>query len=231
MRVVLTSRTQDGRAMAHTLHPEGAVVYHQLDVVDGASIEALARTLRRESTRVDVLVNNAGISLAGSDAHIARQTLDVNFFGPLRVTEALLDLMPPGGSVVMVSSGLGELSVLGPHVRERLLDPRLSREELAGLMNEFVTAIERSLYTEGGWPAAPYGVSKAGLNALTRVLARDLEGRRIRVNAICPGWVRTDMGGIGAERSVEQGASSVVWAASESGPTGGFFRDGRPVPW
>jgi carbonyl reductase 1 len=231
MHVVLTSRTEDGRATARALGPEGAVAFHQLDVVDTASIDALARTLRREGTQVDVLVNNAGIALPGFDGHVARQTVDVNFFGALRVTEALVDLIPPGGSVVMVSSGLGELSVLGPHVRERLLDPRLSREELAELMNQFVTAVERSLQTEGGWPAAPYGVSKAGLNALTRVLARDLEGRRIRVNAICPGWVRTDMGGIGAERTVEQGASSIAWAASENGPTGGFFRDGRPVPW
>jgi carbonyl reductase 1 len=231
LHVVLTSRTEDGRATAHALHERGGVDYHQLDVVDTDSIAALARTLRRENIQVDVLVNNAGISLTGFDGHVARQTVDVNFFGPLRVTEGLLDLIPSGGSVVMVSSGLGELSVLGPHVRERMLDPRLSRQELSDLMNQFVTAVESHLHTEGGWPETAYGVSKAGLNALTRVLARDLEGRRIRVNAICPGWVRTDMGGIGAERSVEQGAASVVWAASESGPTGGFFRDGRPVPW
>ena len=84
---------------------------------------------------------------------------------------------------------------------------------------------------DGSMPA--YNVSKAALNAITRVLAADLEGRGILVNSVCPGWVRTDMGGAGASRSVEEGAGSVLWAArlAPDGPTGGFFRDGHPVPW
>ena len=78
-----------------------------------------------------------------------------------------------------------------------------------------------------------YNVSKAAMNAITRVLAADLRSQGILVNSVCPGWVRTDMGGPGASRSVEEGAASVLWAArlDPDGPTGGFFRDGRPVPW
>jgi NAD(P)-dependent dehydrogenase (short-subunit alcohol dehydrogenase family) len=78
-----------------------------------------------------------------------------------------------------------------------------------------------------------YNVSKAAMNAITRVLAADLRSQGILVNSVCPGWVRTDMGGPGASRSVEEGAASVLWAArlGRDGPTGGFFRDGRPVPW
>ena len=78
-----------------------------------------------------------------------------------------------------------------------------------------------------------YNVSKAAMNAITRVLAADLRGRGILVNSVCPGWVRTDMGGPGATRSVEEGAASVLWAArlGPDGPSGGFFRDGNPVPW
>jgi len=78
-----------------------------------------------------------------------------------------------------------------------------------------------------------YNVSKAALNAITRVLAADLRSEGILVNSVCPGWVRTDMGGAGASRSVQEGAASVLWAArlGPDGPTGGFFRDGRPVPW
>ena len=84
---------------------------------------------------------------------------------------------------------------------------------------------------DSSYPA--YNVSKAAMNAITRVLAADLRGTGILVNSVCPGWVRTDMGGAGATRSVEEGAASVLWAArlGPDGPTGGFFRDGRPVPW
>jgi NAD(P)-dependent dehydrogenase (short-subunit alcohol dehydrogenase family) len=84
---------------------------------------------------------------------------------------------------------------------------------------------------DGSMPA--YNVSKAALNAITRVLAADGRSVGILVNSVCPGWVRTDMGGAGASRSVEAGAASVLWAArlGPDGPTGGFFRDGRPVPW
>ena len=78
-----------------------------------------------------------------------------------------------------------------------------------------------------------YNVSKAAMNAITRVLAADLRSEGILVNSVCPGWVRTDMGGASASRSVEEGAASVLWAArlGPDGPTGGFFRDGNPVPW
>jgi NAD(P)-dependent dehydrogenase (short-subunit alcohol dehydrogenase family) len=92
--------------------------------------------------------------------------------------------------------------------------------------------VERGRHSRSGWPSSAYRVSKVSLNALVRILARELGPRRIRVNAVCPGWVRTDMGGAGATRSVEKGAASIVWAAAlEDGPTGGFFRDGQPIPW
>ena len=84
----------------------------------------------------------------------------------------------------------------------------------------------------GGGRAA-YRVSKAGLNALTRVLATDEAGSGILVNSLCPGWVRTDMGGESAPRSVEEGADTAVWLATlpDGGPGGGFFRDREPIPW
>jgi NAD(P)-dependent dehydrogenase (short-subunit alcohol dehydrogenase family) len=78
-----------------------------------------------------------------------------------------------------------------------------------------------------------YNVSKAALNAITRVLADDLRAHGILVNSVCPGWARTDMGGASASRSVEEGAASVLWAArlGPDGPTGGFLRDGKALAW
>lgn len=82
-----------------------------------------------------------------------------------------------------------------------------------------------------GSPA--YRVSKAGLNVMTRILANELRGDGVLVNAACPGWVRTDMGGSGASREVPEGADTPVWLATlpDDGPTGGFFRDREPIPW
>ena len=78
-----------------------------------------------------------------------------------------------------------------------------------------------------------YGLSKTALNVLTIKLADELKGSEILVNSVCPGWVRTEMGGMNAPRSVEEGAEGIVWLATlpEGGPSGGFFRDKQPIPW
>jgi NAD(P)-dependent dehydrogenase (short-subunit alcohol dehydrogenase family) len=81
--------------------------------------------------------------------------------------------------------------------------------------------------------SAPYRISKAGLNALTRILAAELRSEGILVNSVCPGWIQTDMGTAAAPRSVQQGADTPVWLATlpDDGPTGGFYRDREPIPW
>jgi len=183
----------------------------KVDVSSPESIAALAKRLADRGERLDVLVNNAGVYRSPP-----RETWDVNVRGPVLLTRALAPLLAPGARVVMVSSGLGSLSGQPDPVVRRLQDPALTVDDVLRLSQE-----------------APdgYGASKAALNALARLFARELPDAR--VNSVDPGWVRTDMGGPGAPRSVEQGAASVLWAARvpPDGPTGGWFRDGKPVPW
>lgn len=207
MRVVLTSRDgRKGRAAVDKLAGAGLEVdFFPVDVTDAASVSALARWLDDSHRRCDVLVNNAGVMLdpRGSRALDAkletfRDTIDVNFLGPLRLAQALAPLMKRGGygRIVNLASGLGQLAEMGT-----------------------------------GTPA--YRVSKAALNALTRMLAAELKEPGVLVNSMCPGWVRTDMGGPQAPRTVEQGAETAVWLATlpDNGPTGGFFRDRKPIAW
>ena len=232
-RVILTSRdAKKGIGATQGLDPEGRdVLYHQLDITERGSILALAADLPRLATRLDVLVNNAGVGSWGAERRASARTIATNYFGSRDVTDALLPFIPNGGRIVMVSSGLGELSTMGRDLRPRFADPSLTRPVLDSLVNSYLTALENGEVKSAGWPSA-YSVSKVSLNALTRILSRELSPRGIRVNSVCPGWVRTDMGGPGASRSVEVGARSIVLAATLPGDaTGGFYRDGKKIPW
>jgi NAD(P)-dependent dehydrogenase (short-subunit alcohol dehydrogenase family) len=180
----------------------------QLDVSLPDSIDAFADRVKGP---LDVLVNNAGV-YTGSP----RDIWAVNVRGPLLLTRALAPKLAKGARVVMVTSGLGALSGQPEPLVRRLQDPSLTFDDILALCER---------------PPGGYGPSKAALNALTRLFARELP--EARVNAVNPGWVRTEMGGPGAPRSVEQGAASVLWACRipPDGPTGGIFRDGLPASW
>jgi carbonyl reductase 1 len=229
MRVLATSRDADeGRKSAKAIGAESVT----LDVTDENGIEQLAKSL---SGGLDVLVNNAGIALDGFDAQVAEKTAAVNVFGAMHVTDRLLPRMHPGARIVNVSSGMGDLSGVSRQLRERFEDPGLTRAGLTELVNSFVRDVAAGVHEKNGWPSSGYRVSKIALNAYTRILARELanDPRKILVNAACPGWVRTRMGGNGAPRSVEEGADTPTWLAlqPEGAPSGGLFRDRKRVEW
>ena len=231
-RVVLTARDlEQAKRAAASLAGAGVVQGEQLDVASQPSIDAFAGWVRAELGSIDTLVNNAGISMKGFDVSVIKGTLAVNFFGALQVTRALAPLVAADGNIVMVSSGMADLSAYSKPIKARFLDESLDIDGLVALVGEFERDVQAGDHEARGWPSSAYRVSKAALNALTRILARQHPG--LHVNSVCPGWVKTDMGGAGASRTVEQGARGIVWAATlgGAGPHGGFFRDGKAIDW
>jgi NAD(P)-dependent dehydrogenase (short-subunit alcohol dehydrogenase family) len=202
--VVLTARDlAKAEQAAAALPSHQRVLASRLDVTDPASIQQVAGDLDRRYGRLDVLVNNAAIHY---DTWQQASTADLGV-----VREAL------------------EVNLVGAWQTTLTLLPLLRASGHGRIVN--VSSEAGSLASmDGGTPA--YNVSKAALNALTRMVAGELRRDRILVNAVCPGWVATDMGGPGG-RPVAEGAASVLWAVDlpDDGPTGGLYRDGRPLPW
>ena len=200
--VVLGSRDMEkGQRAAQSL--PGSVIACQLDVTDQASVDAAAVWVAERFGRCDALVNNAAIEY-DTDERAVDADLD-------RVHEAFETNLFGAWRTTLALLGLLRASPRG-----RIVNVSSEGGSLAGM--------------SAGTPA--YNTTKAALNALTRTLAAELRRNDILVNSICPGWTATDMGGHGG-RPVEVGAASVVWAVTlpDDGPTGGFFRDGRPIPW
>ena len=181
----------------------GRILVYSLDVADEASVAAAADRVRHDLGHVDVLINNAAV-----DYDTDQRALDAD------LTRVRQDL---------------ETNLLGAWRTTQAFASLLPRG--GRVVN--VSSGAGSFGETGGSGGAPaYSITKSALNMLTVKLAAELRPRGVLVNATCPGWVATDMGGRGG-RSVDRGAASVLCAVDlpDDGPTGGFFRDGRAIPW
>jgi len=203
--VLLTARDAAKAQTAARKLANGGVEALALDVANARSIEAAVGEVGERYGRLDVLINNVGINY-----HTWETAETANIDGTV---------------VETISTNL-----LGPWRMCQAFLPLLRKSKAARIVN--VSLESGSVAHMGAGPPA-YQVTKAALNALTRTLAGELRHAHILVNAVCPGWVATDMGGAGAPRSVQEGAAGIVWAATlpQNGPTGGLFRDGKPLPW
>lgn len=209
MTIIGSREIENGKQAAQQLASEGlqpAVV--QLDVDDPQSVVSGVAEARDLFGRIDILVNNAGIVLDG----------------------------PRSGSPTAENIPLSTVqrtfttNVYGPLLMIQAVLPSMKEINYGRIVN-MSSGMGQLSDMGAGYPA--YRMSKAALNALTRSLAGDLGPGNIKVNSMCPGWVKTDMGGPEAERTPEEGAETAMWLATldDGGPTGGFFRDKKPIPW
>jgi len=178
------------------------VEYVVLDVDNFESVHQAKKIIKSKMDTIDILFNNAGILIpqyevpaVDTSEESILKTFQTNTLGPLRIIRSFLDMIPKGGRIVNISSGMGQLDEM-----------------------------------EGG--SLAYRLSKTSLNALSKILSVELEKRDISVNAICPGWVQTDMGGSNASLTVEESTEKIVaFALHEEFPNGKFLRHGEILPW
>jgi NAD(P)-dependent dehydrogenase (short-subunit alcohol dehydrogenase family) len=211
IQVVLTSRNPtNGEAALRKLTRDGAkkMVFMQLDVSNQVSVDGLSNEVEKTFGRLDILVNNAATLIDRDDVVASNADLEI--------VKATL-----------------ETNLIGAWRMCKAFIPLMKKNGYGRIVNVSSGAGQfEYMATSGGyWPA--YSVSKTSLNALTVMLASELKGTNILVNAVCPGWVRTDMGGSNAPRSVEEGAATPVWLATlpDGGPTGQNYYDKKQISW
>jgi NAD(P)-dependent dehydrogenase (short-subunit alcohol dehydrogenase family) len=193
-----------GREATDEIAKQGVkATFIELDVADNASVKAAVRAFSKITDRLDVLVNNAGIVVDGDDAI-------------LEISDDIL-------RKTIETNALGALRVT------RAFAPLLRKSKAPRVINVSSSSGQLTGGADGWAPA--YSISKTALNGVTAQLAAALS--KFAVNSVCPGWVRTDMGGRSATRSVEEGADTIVWLASEAPQTltGKFLRDRKEIPW
>lgn len=205
-QVILSSRDEKKgkKAVEMLLQGFSNIDYHQLDISQTQSVETLKEWILTTYGRLDVLINNAAINY-----DTWQQPLNAN----LEECKQTVDV-----------------NLFGAWRMCQAFIPLMQQNDYGRVVN---VSSGSGMLSGMGSETPAYGISKAALNVLTIKLAKELKNSGILINSVCPGWVKTDMGGQHAPRSVEEGAQSILWAATlaDDGPSGGFFRDGIKLAW
>jgi NAD(P)-dependent dehydrogenase (short-subunit alcohol dehydrogenase family) len=183
------------------------IAHHKLDVINLDDIEASRDFVIDQFGRLDVLVNNAGVYIDGRNNIIEIET---------EVIEKTM-----------------AINFYGPLHLTRAFIPLMQANNYGRIVNVSSTGGSLSAMGTGSGNYPSYRISKVALNALTRLTASTVKDYNIKVNAMCPGWVRSRMGGASAPRDVKQGVDTILWLATlpASGPSGGFYKDREKHPW
>jgi NAD(P)-dependent dehydrogenase (short-subunit alcohol dehydrogenase family) len=205
-KVILSARdAKMGESVTNELKNNGNdVIFHVLDVTKESSIENIVQFGQKMEGKIDVLINNAAILLDSNQTAISISS----------------DLL----------RNVLETNLIGPLRLCQEVIPLMKKNAYGRIVN-ISSGMGAFNEMAGGYPS--YRISKTALNAMTKILAAELSGSNILINSMCPGWVRTEMGGPGATRSVAQGAETAVWLAQlpDNGPNGAFFRDKKQIQW
>ncbi|XP_013192568.2 carbonyl reductase [NADPH] 3-like [Amyelois transitella] len=220
--VYLTSRNEKrGLKAVEDLKKEGLNPnYHQLDITSTKSIETFRDYIKEKYGGIDVLVNNAAIafkSKAKEPVSVqAEETIFVNYFSVLSTCEILFPIMRNGGRVVNISSSCGHLShIPSEALKKRFTDPNLTILELSDLMRQYVDAAKQGTQL-AEWGNSSYVVSKVGVTALTKIQQKMLKDRDIKVNAVHPGYVNTDMSSHKGPLTIDEGAEAPLYLALDA---------------
>jgi len=207
IQTILTSRSESlGQDAAKVLQQEGLpVTAYPMDITDLDSIIALAKFVDQSFGGCDILINNAGVYLDKTGDNVDPMLVDIEIMRQSMETNAF-GMMRVMQQLIPLMNGCGNVVNVG---------------SIMGQLSEMTAR----------HPA--YRTSKTAVTALTLIFADRLKNTEIRVNAVCPGWTQTEMGGDNAPRTVQQAVQTIIWLATlpPDGPTGGFFQDHRSLHW
>jgi carbonyl reductase 1 len=237
--IIMTSRDlSKGQAALNQItekFPTEILKLYQLDVTDHNSISAFAYHIQEKHNKIDVLVNNAGVMISTFSYETTLTTLNTNFYGLYNLTTKLLPLVSDTGHIINLSALLGNTTFIpNKTIQEQLLSPSLTIEQLLGLAKQYVDSVKDGNFKDLGWPRLPYNVSKAFVNAYTRILHKEFRDKNTgrRANALHPGWVKTDLGGKNAPLTIEEGVKTAAFLVSDSTQESGkFWHNSKIEPW